>query len=61
MIDLPELPVFDVPGKLNNKKLPPAVIQAWMAENLRHLKESGQMERIRQQTSRQPVEAWFVL
>ncbi len=61
MIDLPALPVFNIPEKLNNKKLPPEVIQAWMAENLRHLKESGQMERIRKQKSRQPVEAWFVL
>jgi len=61
MIDLPELPVFNIPDNLNNKKLPPEVIQAWMAENLRHLKESGQIERIRQQKSRQPVAVWFVL
>ncbi|MDA3923633.1 MAG: hypothetical protein PF904_02920 [Kiritimatiellae bacterium] len=58
---LPELPVFNIPENLDHKKLPPDVIQTWMAENLRHLKESGQMERIRQQKSRQPVEAWFVL
>ena len=57
----PDLPVFDVPENIPNKQLPPDVIYAWMAENLQHLKESGQMERIRTQKSRQPAEAWFVL
>jgi hypothetical protein len=61
VIDLPELPTFDVPDYLKNKKFPADVRHDWMAENLRHLKESGQMERIRAQKSRQPVNARFTL
>ncbi|MDD2600107.1 MAG: hypothetical protein PHO37_12925 [Kiritimatiellae bacterium] len=60
-MDLPDLPAFDIPENITNKKLPPDVIYAWMAENLRHLKESGQIERLYAQKSRQPAEAWFVL
>jgi len=61
MIDLPELPAFDIPEDLKNKKMPPYVIHDWMAENVRHLKESGQMDRIRAQKSRQPVNVCFTL
>lgn len=61
MIDLPELPAFDIPDHLKNNHPPPLVIHDWMAENVRRLKESGQMERIRAQKSRQPVNAWFTL
>lgn len=61
MIEFPDLPVFDIPDNIPNKQLPPDVIYDWMAENLQHLKESGQMEQIRAQESRQPAEAWFIL
>lgn len=40
---------------------PPAVLSAWRAENVRLLKESGRMTRIRKQASRQPAAARFVL
>jgi len=61
MMDLPKLPTFDIPIDLKNKRPPNHVIYAWMDENLCSLKKSGQIERIRRQASRQPVDVPFVL
>ena len=61
MIDLPELPVFEIPKDLNHSRPPNDVVFEWINENIRLLKESGQIERIRRQKSRQPVDVRFEL
>ena len=60
MIDLPELPIFDIPKYLQ-KKPPPEVIFKWMADNLCRLKQTKQIDRLRKQESRRPVDVRFVL
>ncbi len=55
-----DLPVFDIPD-FKNKRPSNDVIYKWMDENFRRMKESGQIERIRQQESRRPVDVKFVL
>jgi|GEM_PF-2925860 len=59
MIDLPELPVFDVPENIVNSRSPNTVVSDWIDENIAFLKKSGQMERLRQQKSRQPANVKF--
>ena len=61
MIDLPDLPVFDIPEDIKSSRPSNAVVFDWIDDNIRSLKESGQMERIRQQKSRQPVDVRFKL
>ena len=56
----PDLPVFNVPV-YERKKLPNDEIYKWMQENMQNMKKSGQIKRIRQQESRQPVDVQFVL
>ncbi len=60
MIDLPELPTFDVP-EYHHKKQSNEIIYEWIAENVRNLKKSNQIDRLRKQESRQPVDVRFVL
>ena len=55
-----KLPSFEIPER-KPKIPPPEVIQEWMLENLRWLRESGRYERVRQQVSRQPVNVRFAL
>lgn len=61
MIDLPDLPVFDIPAGLKRSRPPNIVVFDWINDNIRELKESGQMEIIRKQSSRQPVDVRFKL
>jgi len=61
MMDLPDLPVFDIPADIKNSRPPNVVVFDWINENIRFLKESGQMENIRKQKSRQPVNVRFNL
>ena len=61
MIDLPDLPVFDIPENIKSSRPPNVVVFDWINDNIRSLKESGQMERLRQQKSRQPVDVRFKL
>lgn len=56
----PVLPRFDVP-ELHNKVVDPRVIEEWIAENVRSLKESGQLASIRIQAWRQPSPVRFTL
>jgi len=60
VIDRLDLPKIDIPDR-KPKRLPPAILFEWMAANIRRLKESGQMKRIRGQASRQPSPERFVL
>ncbi len=60
MIDFIELPEFDIP-EYRHDRPPNHVVYEWIANNIRIAKESGQMERIRKQESRQPVDVPFVL
>ena len=60
MIDRLDLPDFDARER-KAKRPPPDVLYEWMADNIRRLKESGQMQRIRRQASRQPSPTRFVL
>ena len=55
-----DLPQFDIP-KHKPKVLPPEVFHDWLLSNLRSLRESGRLERMRRQPSRRPVEARFTL
>jgi hypothetical protein len=59
MIDFPDLPIFDIPAH-ENKRLPIDEVYKWMDKNFSQMKESGQIERIRQQESRRPVDVKFV-
>ena len=59
MIDFIDLPEFDIPEYIHERP-PNDVVYKWIAENIRMLKESGQMDRIKQQESRQPVDVRFV-
>jgi hypothetical protein len=59
MIDLPDLPVFNVPENMKNCRPPDAVVSDWIDENIVFLKKSGQMERLRRQKSRQPADVQF--
>ena len=54
------LPDFDIPD-LRDKALDPRAIEEWRVENLRHLKESGQLAAIRNQASRRPSPVRFTL
>ena len=54
------LPKFNIPV-LKQKQLPPMVFYEWVAQNIRFLHESGQLDRMRKQPTRRPVEARFVL
>ncbi len=60
MIDLIELPEFDIPEYVH-KHPPNEVVYEWISQNIRMLKESGQMDRIRKQESRQPVDVPFII
>ena len=59
MIDL-ELPVFDVPP-VRPPRVPPDIYWDWVMDNIARLRESGQLDRIRKQRSREPVKVPFVL
>jgi len=54
------LPDFDVPD-FPDKVVDPLVIEAWRVENLRHLKESGQLAAIRNRASRLPSPVRFTI
>jgi hypothetical protein len=56
-LKLPALPLT----QHKHKTPPPDVICEWRSENVRLLKESGQMKRIRAQASRQPSAVRFTL
>jgi hypothetical protein len=60
MMEILDLPRFDIPDH-KPKVPPPAVLHDWVLANLRQLRESGRIERIRRQASRRPVEARFAL
>ena len=60
MVEFPDLPEFDL-LEFKNKRPPNDVIYKWMDENLRQMKESGQIERIRKEESRRLVGDPFVL
>ncbi|MBN1425341.1 hypothetical protein JXA88_12375 [Candidatus Fermentibacteria bacterium] len=51
---------FDVP-ELPSKTVDPLLIDAWIAENLLHLKESGLISAMRNQPSRRPSPIRFRL
>ena len=54
------LPKFNIPV-LKQKQLPPMVFYEWVVQNLILLHESGQIDNIRKQPTRRPVDARFVL
>ena len=60
-MDMLDLPKFDVPENLPDKKYPMEVVCAWWDENLRHLKETGQYDKLQRDPSRQPSDEPFVL
>ena len=57
ILNLPEGKIPD----LKQKQVPPEVFYEWVAQNIRFLHESGQLDRMRKQPTRRPVEARFVL
>ena len=59
-MDMPDLPNFDVPV-YRHDRMPNGLVYKWIADNIRMLKKTGQMERIYRQESRQPVNVPFVL
>ena len=54
------LPVFNVP-ELPDKTIPPDKLHEWHLQNIKHLKESGQLENILKDPLRTPSSQRFVL
>lgn len=55
-----DLPKFNIP-ELPRKRLTPKAYQAWVRDNLKHLRATGQLERLLNQPARRPVNKRFVL
>ena len=54
------LPKFNIPD-LRQKPLTPTEFQEWVLANVKELLDCGQLARVSKQSTRQPVNARFVL
>ena len=59
-MEILNLPEGKIPDR-KQKYVPPEVFYEWVVQNLILLHESGQIDHIRKQPTRRPVDARFVL